>query len=375
MVKVDALSVRNLDAAATRVVETHLAAPAAAVAASLGAIEGRGVSGRLWSLSDAPHARTDTPFDLASLTKVFVALTAARLVSRGLLRLDEPLRDLCPWALGSRSAEVPLGLFASHRAGLEAHIELFAPLREGRTVDLLGAARTAADSRRTDCGGAAPGEGFPAVYSDMGYLLFGLALEARSGLDLDELVSAETLRPLGVEGRIGSARQLRALQAGFPDRVAPTEEVVFRGGVVRGVVHDENAFALRGDALAGHAGLFGDAEGVLTLGQAVLSALEGASDWLTRDAAHELVRPRASGTLRMGFDGRSDTAPSSGARLGPRTFGHLGFTGTSLWIDPDARFVGALLTNRVHPTRANLAIRAARPAAYDAMFDALNNDG
>ncbi|HTJ83624.1 MAG TPA: serine hydrolase, partial [Polyangiaceae bacterium] len=67
-------------------------------------------------------------------------------------------------------------------------------------------------------------------------------------------------------------------------------------------------------------------------------------------------------------------APSSGSRLGPRTFGHLGFTGTSLWIDPDARFVGVLLTNRVHPTREHIAIRRARPAVYDAMFDALQRD-
>jgi CubicO group peptidase (beta-lactamase class C family) len=81
--------------------------------------------------------------------------------------------------------------------------------------------------------------------------------------------------------------------------------------------------------------------------------------------------PRAGGSLRAGFDGRSGDSPSSGARLGPRTVGHLGFTGTSLWIDPESGFVGVLLTNRVHPTREHTAIRAARPWAYDAMFDTL----
>jgi CubicO group peptidase (beta-lactamase class C family) len=81
------------------------------------------------------------------------------------------------------------------------------------------------------------------------------------------------------------------------------------------------------------------------------------------------VRPRAGGTLRAGFDGKSEGGGSTaGERAGPRTFGHLGFTGTSLWIDPDAEAVAVLLTNRVHPTRDNGAIRAARPLAHDALF-------
>jgi CubicO group peptidase (beta-lactamase class C family) len=185
-------------------------------------------------------------------------------------------------------------------------------------------------------------------------------------------VRREVTAPLGLDARLGSARQLRERDATFDARVAPTEEVEFRGGLVRGIVHDENAFALSGDALSGHAGLFGDADAVLDVAIAVLDALEDRSDWLAADAVAPLVRPRPGGSLRMGFDARTPESPSSGARLGPRTFGHLGFTGTSVWIDPDARFAGVLLTNRVHPTREHVAIRAARPAAYDAMFDGLS---
>jgi CubicO group peptidase (beta-lactamase class C family) len=205
----------------------------------------------------------------------------------------------------------------------------------------------------------------------MGYLLLGLAVESREGLDLDEIVRREVTEPLGIATTLGSARQLRTLSPAFDKRVAPTEDVSFRGGVVRGVVHDENAFALYGDKAAGHAGLFGDAHAVLCFGEAMLRANSLDDGWLGPDDMEPLVRARPGGTVRAGFDGKSDASPSSGARLGPRTFGHLGFTGTSLWIDPDTGFVGVLLSNRVHPTRDHVAIRAARPAVYDAMFSAL----
>jgi CubicO group peptidase (beta-lactamase class C family) len=150
--------------------------------------------------------------------------------------------------------------------------------------------------------------------------------------------------------------------------VAPTEIVAWRGGTLRGIVHDENAWVLVGDGLAGHAGAFGDAPSVLRLGMALVEVLTaGRDDWLTAAELYPAVRERLGGSLAAGFDRRSGPAPSSGAHFGPQTFGHLGFTGTSLWIDPDAELVGVLLSNRVHPTRANLAIRGARRAAYDAL--------
>jgi CubicO group peptidase (beta-lactamase class C family) len=149
----------------------------------------------------------------------------------------------------------------------------------------------------------------------------------------------------------------------FRARVAPTEEAEWRGGVVRGEVHDENAWVLTGLGGSGHAGMFGTIEGVLGFGAAALDAI--ASDarlsWL--------VRPRPGGTLRAGFDGKSAEGSSAGARMGARAFGHLGFTGTSLWIDPDARVIVSLLTNRVHPTRESVKIRGARPWVHDALFD------
>ncbi|WP_338046647.1 serine hydrolase domain-containing protein [Polyangium spumosum] len=364
----------DLTAAARLVVEDHRAAPCAVVAAarrtSSGWVYGRGAAGTLSFEQDAPLADVETPFDLASLTKPVTALVMARLARRGSLARSEPLADLVPALANTRSARVSLDLLSAHRAGLDAHGPLYAPLVRGEPVDVEAALAMAADMRREGCAGDPPPEGFPPVYSDLGYVLLGAALARRSGVELDALVTREVTGPL--ELGIGSARRLHAMDASFDTRVAPTEIVPFRDGLVRGVVHDENAWALVGRASAGHAGLFGDARSVVRLGVAVLEALAGErDDFLGPEDVAPLVRPRPGGSLLAGFDQRSGDDPSSGARLGPRTFGHLGFTGTSVWMDPDAGFVGVLLTNRVHPTRTSLAIRRARPAAYDAMVEAM----
>lgn len=369
---VTAPALRRLDPVAAGVLATDRAAPGASVAASRRGVGGVGHAGSLSYEEGAPSVEDATPFDLASVTKPFVALALARLERAGVLSRQERLGDVIPSLADTPTGRVPLDSIAAHRAGLEAHQRLFAPLLEGGSVEPAAAYRAAASARRADCAGEPPPDGFAPVYSDMGYLLLGLALETRCGAPLDEVVRAHVTAPLGIEARVGSAAQLRAAGRSFDERVAPTEDVTFRGGVVAGAVHDENAWAITGAGLAGHAGLFGDAEAVLRLGLELLAVLDGRSSFLDARELDPLVRARPGGSLRAGFDGRTDGSPSSGARLGPRTFGHLGFTGTSLWIDPDAAFVGVLLTNRVHPTRDHIAIRAARPAAYDAMFDALS---
>jgi serine-type D-Ala-D-Ala carboxypeptidase len=371
----------DLSAAAALVVEAFAAAPCAVVGAAVrrdGAWRfGVGAAGRLWPDPAAPLASAASIFDLASVSKPVTALTLARLARAGALGRGEALADVLPALAATRSARASLDLLSAHRAGLAAHRDLFAPLLEGRAVDPAAALVTCADARRDECVGDPPAEGFAPLYSDLGYLLLGAAIAARGGadldldldLDLDRVLDREVLAPLGLA--IGSARALRA-RGGFDDRVAPTELAPFRGGVVRGAVHDENAWAVSGDAASGHAGLFGDARSVVDLGAAIVDALAGRRDaWLSPDDLAPLVRARPGGSLLAGFDSRSGDAPSSGRRFGPNTFGHLGFTGTSLWIDPDAELVGVLLTNRVHPTREHIAIRKARPAAYDAIAEAM----
>ncbi len=250
----------DLSAAAAAAVEEHRAAPAAVVAAAVrrdGAfVYGVGAAGSLWP--SGPPAAVDTLFDLASVTKPLTALALARLERAGLLRRDERLADVLPSLAAKRSAGVTLDLLAAHRAGLDAHRSLYAPLLAGQTLDPAEALVVAADARREGCEGDPPADGFPPVYSDLGYLLLGAAIAARGGADLDLVVEREVVAPLGL--RIGSARRMRARDVSFDARVAPTEVVEWRGGAVRGAVHDENAWAFAGDASAGHAGLFGDAD-------------------------------------------------------------------------------------------------------------------
>jgi CubicO group peptidase (beta-lactamase class C family) len=298
-------------------------------------------------------------FDLASLTKPMTALAVAR--REGLAA--RTLGSVLPEVAETASAGATIELLLAHRAGLSAHLPLFEELLRGKArTEVLA---EAADARRDDARGAPPREGFAPLYSDIGYILAGLALARHAGTsDAGEAIARLVVEPMGLAASLGTARELEARGIDVVARAAPTEEVAWRGGVVRGRVHDENAWMLTGAGGSGHAGMFGTVAATLAFGCGVLDALEGPAGgrlaWL--------VAERQGGTLRAGFDGKNAEASSAGSRMGPRAFGHLGFTGTSLWIDPDAAVVVVLLTNRVHPTRANVKIREARPVAHDALF-------
>lgn len=358
---------RGLDPVARLVTHDLGAAPGCVVAACVRSSSGwRHALGAHGVLQPGgPPVTPNTVFDLASVTKPFTALTAARLHRQRPL-LGSALASLLPEARGTASADVPIELLLAHRAGLDGHRPLYAPLLTGQPVDRPAALREAAMARRVDCEGAPPAEGFAPVYSDLGYLLVGEALERAAGRPLAELVRDEVVGFSG--GVIESAWSVRS--RGELAQTAPTEQAAFRGGVVQAAVHDENAWALGGLGVCGHAGLFGDAVGVARLGVLLLSALAGElPGWLTPGELAPLLRLRPGGTLRAGFDGKSASGSSAGQRFGPASFGHLGFTGTSLWVDPERQLVVALLTNRVHPLRTTAAeqIKRARPLAHDAV--------
>lgn len=324
-----------------------------------GGAAGRTAPGNLASL--------ETVFDLASVTKPFVAVCLARLAERQKLDFETPLGALVHESRTSASGSATLELLGCHRAGLSAHGGLFEPLLQGRAIHREKALEIAARLRSEAQPGAPQDGGHPPVYSDLGYLLLGEALARATRMPLDELVAREVCAPIG--SRAASARQWLSAGERFWERVAPTERVAFRGGLLRGVVHDENAWALSGHAVSGHAGLFGRVSDVLALGTALLDAAADRGDRVvSRATLMRLIRERPGGTLRLGFDGKSETGSSAGPSAGPLTFGHLGFTGTSVWCDPAADAVTVLLTNRVCPTRQNSAIREARPKVHEALF-------
>ncbi|MEO6420159.1 MAG: serine hydrolase domain-containing protein, partial [Polyangiaceae bacterium] len=262
-------------------------------------------------------------FDLASVTKPFTAVA----VARSGMGLAAPLESFVPELRGTRSGGCPLVLLLAHRAGLKSHLPIYEPLTRGEAVDPARALQVIANARREDAEGEFPRAGFAPIYSDLGYILAGVALARHTKTqDAGEAIARLVIGPFGLTGSIGTARDLKSAGISLMERVAPTEVVPWRGGEIRGVVHDENAWALTGEGGSGHAGLFGTIDGVLHFGREVLSRI-GELGWL--------VEERPGGTLRAGFDGKSAIGSSAGERPGPRTFGHLGFTGTSIWIDPD----------------------------------------
>jgi CubicO group peptidase (beta-lactamase class C family) len=307
---------------------------------------------------------TSTYFDLASLTKPMTAVA----VARSHIAPATSLGALVPELGTTRSAEASVELLLSHRAGLASHLPLFLPMLSGASVDRREALRLAAEARREDCAGPLSPDGFAPLYSDLGYLLAGELLARHTGVrDAGEAIEEHVVAPLRAHLELGTARALSAMGVDLQALAAPTEDVAWRGGVVRGCVHDDNAWALTGTGGSGNAGMFGTVSGVLRFARAVLEAL-GRRGPFSDVEIEWLTRPRPGGTLRAGFDGKSDHGSSAGESFGTAAIGHLGFTGTSLWIDPQAGVAVVLLTNRVHPSRQNTSIRAARPAAHDALF-------
>lgn len=332
----------------------------------------------------AGDAGPSTIFDLASLTKV-MATTAvfASLWAEGRVRPEQRLAEFLPDAA---AGDVTLEDLLTHRSGLPSGKPCWVGAFSALTAPEVSPEVRELEARRTlACFlGIAPEAPVAtrALYSDAGFILLGHALELAGGAPLDVLFETRVAGPLGLNARF---RRLSLPQSGplplatgqerpRPPEPAQAPLTVTPVASPPGEVDDDNAWAL--DGVAGHAGLFGTAHDVAGFGQAVLEESLGAARlapqeiWdrlLTRDA----VTP---GSARaFGFDTPSDTGASAGDRFGPRAVGHLGFTGTSLWIDLDRRLVVALLTNRTALGRdaTRQAIRRFRPRFHDAVLDAL----
>ncbi len=285
----------------------------------------------------------DTRFDLASITKVFMATVALRLVARGTLALDTPLVDVIPEWRATAHAPITLRMILAHTAGF----------RSGADFRTLFAENVEAFALREPLV-AVPGE--RVVYSDLGFLALGVVLARASGRALETLVEHE-VHALGAGG-VTFARRLD------PVTIPATERDAWRG-LVQGRVHDEKA-ALAG-GVAGHAGLFGDARSVAQLGEWYLGPLHGRPSPLPAALAHAAIAEQAyDPVLRrgLGWALKTSAANSCGDAVSAETFGHTGFTGTSIWVDPVRDLSIVILTNAVHYGRTDL--RDVRVALADA---------
>jgi CubicO group peptidase (beta-lactamase class C family) len=309
--------------------------------------------GRLTFDGRAPAAREDTIFDLASLTKVLsTAPLVMRHVERGALALDDPVAQYLPRWRGADREHVTIRDLLSHSSGLPAHRPFFRELR-GRDQFEQVICDTPLDYAPRSA----------SIYSDLGFMLLGFILE-----DLAPLPAQFDTLCVQMGG-------IQEIQFQPPElwqtRIAPTQQNAVRGRLLVGEVDDDNAWALGG--AAGHAGLFGTAPAVGECARHVLQVLDGRVGAFRKDTLETFIAKRTDvpGSSRaLGWDTMLPTS-SCGMRMSPRAFGHTGYTGTSLWIDPDREVYVVLLTNRVHPTADNEAIKEVRRALHDAVIGEL----
>jgi CubicO group peptidase (beta-lactamase class C family) len=309
--------------------------------------------GRLdWAPGPAPDEHT--LWDLASLTKVVGMTTAVmQLTERGLIDLDAPLQRYFPEWTGPNKQAVTIRQLITHTSGLPAFRaydqittdpDSLAKLMFGTQLDTLPGARM--------------------VYSDIGAYVLGRLVERVSRKPLDRYVHDRVFEPL----KMSETMYRPALS--MVSRIAPTEIDPRRGGLVRGVVHDERAYYLGG--VSAHAGLFSSGHDLARFARMYLNGgtLDGAvvvqpgtiaqfTAWQVADRALGWQKP--------------DGSNSAGHFMSPQAFGHTGFTGTSIWIDPNHDVFIILLSNRVNPSRANTRIVRVRVALADAVMATLEH--
>lgn len=344
------------------------------------AVDGREVLheafGRTGSLEGAADVTTETLWDVASLTKpLCVVSLAMKALDEGLIDLDEPITRRVPDLQDDERRRWTPRMLLRHRSGLPDWRPYVDWLLERHPSALPGTGPAVARLRSWVVREpllATPG--VATVYSDLGYMLLGWWLEDVWQDGLDRAFATHVAGPLGL--RTATYVPIVGWDARGALRhrstVAPTEQCTFRGRLVVGEVHDENAFALGG--IAGHAGLFATARDVGVWADALLRSLEGRGPW-SRGTARAFLYPEpplSDTTWRLGLDSPTPGASSAGTRVSRSAVGHLGFTGCSVWIDPPRRASVVLLSNRVHPTRLNESIRQLRPHLHDLLWVALD---
>ena len=311
---------------------------------------------------DARPVEANTIYDLASLTKVIGLTTATMLlVADDRLDIERPVVD---YVSEFRHPNITVRHLLTHTSGLEAWVPLYSETEDAdAALQYIYEATLESD----------PGTQY--TYSDLGAILLTQVVQRVAGVTLDRFLAARVFEPLAM-----SDTRFQPPES-IVDRIAPTELDPWRGRMVRGEVHDENAAHLGG--VSGHAGVFSTAPDLARFAIWLLDAYHGRSvqtglptlpEPLVRQFTSRQPGPEAS-TRALGWDTPTPGGgTSSGHLLSASSFGHTGFTGTSIWIDPERELFIILLTNRVHPTRDNRALLPLRGVVADMVIEALTND-
>lgn len=286
--------------------------------------------------SDSTPVTVNTIYDMASLTKVIATSTAAMILEEeGKLDLNRTVVSYLPEFSAPDKSGITIRMLLTHRGGLEAFAPLYKTFR-GREQYL--AQINARPLKYVP--------GTQAIYSDWEMMLMQFVIERITGTTLDQFVAARVFAPLGMTGTMFNP------DSAMRSRIAPTEFDSTRGGVVRGFVHDENAWALGG--VSGHAGLFSTAPDLAIFAQMLLNGgtYKGVRILRPSTISRWTARQDPGSSRAYGWDTPSGQS-SAGHYFAARSFGHTGFTGTSIWIDPERNLFVILLTNRVNETRQN----------------------
>ena len=301
----------------------------------------------------SPAVTDSTLFDMASVTKVVATTTAAAMLEEsGALDLDQRVSWYLPGLRDVAKQHITVRQILTHRGGFEAFAPLFRQYR-GREQYL----------QQIDARPLAYPTGTRTIYSDWDLVLAGLVIERIAGDSLDRFTDARIFRPLGMRDT-----RFRP-DAGLRSRIAATEVDSARGHIW-GSVHDPNAYALGG--VAGHAGLFSSARDMAVFAQMLLNGGEyGGVRILRPGTVARWTAPQGGRSSRaLGWDTPSNNS-SAGHYFSPRSFGHTGYTGTSIWVDPERGLFVVILTNRVNPTSANQKQAPLRRAIADAVQSAI----
>lgn len=329
---------------------------------------------------EATPMHEDTIFDLSSLTKPFATSIATMLlVKEGKLRLDDRVTRFFHNFGVHGKTHITFRHLLAHCSGLPAwrpyYKEILQIERHGGRINFLGSAGAKAhvyqeiQRERLE---AEPGT--RTLYSDLGFILVGAAIEEVTGMTLDRFCHERIFRPLGlrstafVDLSLLRARRLEPVT----EMIAPTERCPWRKKILCGEADDDNAYAMGG--VAGHAGLFASAKDLDTILCRVKDCYRNIGQMIPQRIVREFwTRDETvhGSTWCLGWDTPSPVGSSAGRQFSPNSVGHLGFTGTSVWLDLDADRHIILLTNRVHPERNNEQIKAFRPVIHDLIVEAL----
>ena len=337
----------------------------------------------------------DTVFDLSSLTKPVATATAMMLLVRDRrLGLDDPVSTVIPEFSAGAAATMTFRHLLNHTSGLPAWKPYYRSVisKRGSVVGTAESVIAAKAGIQGWSGGAEPNaktrfldliheedllapSGTKHLYSDLGFILLGEAVERLGGRPLDGFCREEIFEPMGLSSTffVDLSRRSAESRQSAGRTIAATEECPWRGRILCGEVHDDNAHAMGG--VAGHAGLFSSASDMHRFIRFLGRCLNGdETDFLPEAVVREFLEAERNvpgQTHVLGWDTPSPEGSSSGRYFSARTVGHLGFTGTSIWWDLERDLHVVFLTNRVHPSRDNPGIREFRPLVHDAVMEGL----